>query len=94
MRKPLAFSPEPADNAWQQQTPQSREDSSSDGADAFLTPDPSIIAALTDFVFGDDQSLRYSLALLPAIVCPLAAVLIARGLPHYRAALASLENRQ
>ena len=55
---------------------------------------PSIVAAFTDFVFGDDQSLRYSLALLPALVCPLAAVLVAWGLPHYRMALAAMEKQE
>ena len=54
---------------------------------------PSLVAALTDFVFTDDQSLRYSLALLPLLVCPLAAILISWGLPHYRVALATMEKQ-
>ena len=48
---------------------------------------PSVIAALTDFVFADDADLAYSLSLLPLIVCPLAAAVLAWGLKHYRAAL-------
>jgi MFS family permease len=53
---------------------------------------PSLVAALTDFVFADDQSLRYSLALLPAIVCPLAVFLTAWGLPHYGTALLAMDR--
>lgn len=48
---------------------------------------PSAVAALTDFVFGGDAHLARSLALLPLLVCPLAAVLLAWGLKYYRAAL-------
>lgn len=48
---------------------------------------PSAVALLTDFLFGDDQALRYSLAMLPLIVCPLAAVLVWQGLAPYRRAL-------
>ncbi|MFT4517873.1 MAG: MFS family permease [Halioglobus sp.] len=49
---------------------------------------PSAVAAITDFVFANDAALAYSLCLLPLIVCPLAAGLLAWGLPYYRAALA------
>lgn len=45
------------------------------------------VAFFTDFVYGDDQSLRYSLALVAAIVYPLAALFIGWGLKHYRRAL-------
>ena len=48
---------------------------------------PSVIAALTDFVFANDADLAYSLSLLPVLVCPLSAVLLAWGLKHYRVAL-------
>jgi len=48
---------------------------------------PSIVAALTDFVFGDAAALRYSLSLLAAVVCPAAALLTGWGLKYYRAAL-------
>ena len=46
-----------------------------------------IVAFFTDFVFADDQALRYSLAVVAAIVYPLAAIVIGLGLKHYRAAL-------
>ena len=48
---------------------------------------PSAVAAITDFVFADDQALADSLSILPVLVCPLAALLLALGLKHYRAAL-------
>ena len=48
---------------------------------------PSLVAAITDFVFADDMALGRSLVLLPLIVCPLAALLLAWGLKPYRRAL-------
>ena len=48
---------------------------------------PSAVALITDFLFADDQALRYSLALLPAVVCPLAAALVWQGMKAYREAL-------
>ncbi len=48
---------------------------------------PSAVALLTDFVFGDDLALRYSLLVLPLVVCPLAALLVWRGMAGYRRAL-------
>ncbi len=49
---------------------------------------PTIVATLTDFLFGDDQYLRYSLALLPVVLCPLAALLAYQSLKPYRELLA------
>jgi len=46
-----------------------------------------VIAFFTDFVFADDGALRYSLATTAAIVYPLAALVVGRGLKHYRRAL-------
>jgi predicted MFS family arabinose efflux permease len=54
---------------------------------------PSIVAAITDFVFADDAALAYSLSLLPLIVCPLAALLLGFGLKHYRVALDEATQR-
>ena len=48
---------------------------------------PSAVALLTDFIFGDDLMLRYSLLVLPMLVCPLAAVLVMQGMRAYRSAL-------
>ena len=48
---------------------------------------PSAVALLTDFLFADDLALRYSLALLPLVVCPVAACLVWQGMHSYRKAL-------
>ncbi len=45
---------------------------------------PTIVASLTDFVFGDDMALRYSLALLPLVLCPIAMLLAWQALKPYR----------
>lgn len=52
----------------------------------------SIIAAFTDFVFGDEQSLRYSIALTGAIFLPIMALMLAKGMPIYRAEIERLER--
>ncbi|MGI9295669.1 MAG: spinster family MFS transporter [Pseudomonadales bacterium] len=48
---------------------------------------PSAVALLTDFLFADDMALRYSLAILPLLVCPTAVLLLLQGLAPYRRAL-------
>tara|TARA_R110000868_G_scaffold407117_1_gene688236 strand:- start:1056 stop:2381 length:1326 start_codon:yes stop_codon:yes gene_type:complete len=48
----------------------------------------SFVAFFTDFVFGYDLALRYSIALAAIITCPLAAIAAGAGLKHYRHALA------
>ncbi len=48
---------------------------------------PSAVALITDFVFADDMALKYALALLPVIVCPLAAALVWQGMRDYRRSL-------
>ncbi len=55
---------------------------------------PSAVAAITDFGFGDDAALAKSLGILPLLVCPLAALLLAYGLSHYRAALIAAAIRE
>ena len=52
---------------------------------------PSAVAAITDFAFGDDLALRYSLMALPLLACPAAAALLATGLRPYRRALSMSE---
>ncbi|RLQ21871.1 MFS transporter [Seongchinamella sediminis] len=47
---------------------------------------PSAVALITDFVFADDLALRYSLAILPPVLCTLAAGLAWQGLKDYRVA--------
>lgn len=52
----------------------------------------SIVAAFTDFVFGDEQALRYSIALTGAIFLPIMAIMLANGMAMYRAEMASIEQ--
>ena len=47
----------------------------------------SVIAAMTQFVFHDDGALRYSLAILPAIIGPLVALMFVLARKPYRAAM-------
>ena len=54
---------------------------------------PSAVAAITDFVFADDNALSWSLGVLPMILCPLAAVLLGWGLRYYREALTLTDAR-
>ena len=50
----------------------------------------SIIAAMTQFAFHDDNALRYSLAILPAIVGPLVALMFFMARKPYRAAMVEM----
>jgi MFS family permease len=45
----------------------------------------SLVALFTDYVFGSDLSLRYSLASVALLACPAAVAISAWGLEHYRA---------
>ena len=54
---------------------------------------PSSVAFMTDYVFGDDLALRYSLAILPIIVCPIAIVLLLQGLKPYRKAIQDSQSK-
>lgn len=49
-----------------------------------------VIAAITDFGFGDQSALRYSIAITGAVTLPLITLLTLAALPHYRKAVASL----
>lgn len=48
---------------------------------------PTVVALITDYVFGDDLALRYSLAIMGGVTAPLAALVLALGLKHYRTSL-------
>lgn len=48
---------------------------------------PLIIGLMTNYLFGDESKLNYSLSLVALIVCPLAAWVAGRSLKHYRAML-------
>lgn len=43
-----------------------------------------VIAAITDFGFGDQGALRYSIAITGAITLPLIIMMLVAALPHYR----------
>jgi hypothetical protein len=47
----------------------------------------SVIAAITDFGFGDKAMLGYSIAIAGAVVLPLIVALLLVALPHYRRAV-------
>jgi catechol 2,3-dioxygenase-like lactoylglutathione lyase family enzyme len=53
---------------------------------------PTVVAALTDHVFGRDDALPYSLALTVAGAAPLAIVLLALSCRPYRATLAQYQQ--
>lgn len=44
----------------------------------------SVIAAITDFGFGDQGALRYSIAITGAVTLPLIVGMLVAALPHYR----------
>ena len=44
----------------------------------------SLIAAITDFGFGDDAALRYSISLASAVIAPSIVLILWRGLKYYR----------
>jgi hypothetical protein len=50
----------------------------------------SVIAAITDFGFGDQAALGYSIAIAGAVVLPLIVALLLIALPHYRRAIENI----
>ncbi|MXO73622.1 MFS transporter [Altererythrobacter aerius] len=51
-----------------------------------------VIAAITDFGFGDQGALRYSIAITGAVTLPLIVVMLVTALPHYRREIALLSH--
>lgn len=51
----------------------------------------SIIAAITDFGFGDEGALRYAISITGAVMLPIMALLLVTGMKRYREALASIQ---
>lgn len=45
---------------------------------------PTVVAASTDYVFGRDDAIAQSIALVGGVFCPLGAIILWRGLPHIR----------
>lgn len=52
---------------------------------------PTVVAAITDFVFADDAAIAKSLALNAAVLCPLAIVIIWSGLKQVESAIEAAE---
>jgi len=52
----------------------------------------SVIAAITDFGFGDQGALRYSIAITGAVTLPLILIMLVAALPHYRRAVDQLSG--
>ncbi|HLU92375.1 MAG TPA: MFS transporter [Pedomonas sp.] len=52
----------------------------------------SFIAAITDFGFGDESAIRYSIAIAGAVLLPLIVTIILAGLPVYRRTLAERQQ--
>lgn len=52
----------------------------------------SVIAAITDFGFGDQGALRYSIAITGAVTLPLILIMLVAALPHYRRAVDQLSE--
>jgi MFS-type transporter involved in bile tolerance (Atg22 family) len=48
---------------------------------------PTSVAMLTDYVFGDESQLRYSMLVVAVVVSIGGAVLLTWCLPHFRAAV-------
>lgn len=53
---------------------------------------PTAVAMLTDYVYEDPIAINLSLAWVAAIACPVASLLFAGGLAHYRKMLKAIEN--
>lgn len=54
---------------------------------------PTAIAMITDFVFGYDEAVKYSLSVAVAVMAPVSAFLLWRGLAPYRAEVAAIAER-
>ena len=45
---------------------------------------PTVVAAITDGIFQNDAAVKYSLAIVSAVVLPISAAILWAALPHYR----------
>lgn len=48
---------------------------------------PTAVAFFTDYVFGDDLALRYSLLIVTSVALVFSVIVLGRGLKHYRASM-------
>ena len=53
---------------------------------------PTVVAVCTDYVFASDAAIGQSIALVTAVLCPVSAVVLWRGLPHIRTLIAHQEG--
>jgi MFS family permease len=53
---------------------------------------PTVVAAMTDFVFRSDAAIGQSLALAGAVLCPIAALILASGMKAIRSELDSARH--
>lgn len=54
---------------------------------------PTVIAMITDFVFGYDEAVKYSISVAVGVMAPISAFLLWRGLAPYRAEVAAIAER-
>jgi MFS family permease len=55
---------------------------------------PTAVAATTDYVFGYDEAIGKSIALAAGVLCPLAALILWRGMPAIRELLDEVPEEQ
>ncbi len=53
---------------------------------------PMVVALITDYGFGDDMALRYSMSIVGAVFAPLAALIFWSGLKSYRIEMLAVEK--
>ena len=53
---------------------------------------PLCVALLTDYVYGEPSLVGYSLATVVAVIAPIAVVILAFGLKHYRHSFAAAQS--
>ncbi len=55
---------------------------------------PMFMAAVTDFVIGDEQKIRYAMSLSAAVMTPLAAIIMWSGVKTYGKAIGEVKKRE
>ena len=53
---------------------------------------PTVVAVCTDYVFANDAAIGQSIALVTAVLCPVSALMLWRGLPNIRTLIARQEG--
>jgi hypothetical protein len=55
---------------------------------------PTLVAASTDYIFGDPKAVGYSLALAAAVSTPFALIFLYRGLKPFQILVEDMEKRE